>query len=77
MVESGNTVNMGPGNNLGFALGVLKDGKISSTASVPNDTEEKILDALQNPKIIHLTFHIPKYEGRGAPANFSFACEIE
>ncbi|GEM_PF-6291461 len=77
MVESGNTVNIGPENNLGFGLGVLKDGKISSTASISQDTEEKILDALQNPKTIPLTFRIPKYMGRGAPANFSFACIIE
>lgn len=77
MVKSGNTVNMGPGNNLGFGLGTLENNTLSSTAHIPAETKDKILDALQYPKTIHLTFSVPHYLGRGAPANFSFACIIE
>ena len=80
MVDSGNTVNLGSKAEtaIGFALGIIdKDGKFSSTAGVSDGAEKSIMNALNQGETISLTLSVPKYEGSGAPVNFSFACMIE
>ena len=79
MVDSGNTVNLGSKAEtaIGFGLGIIKDGEFSSTAGVSDGAKESIMNALNQGTEISLTLSVPKYEGMGAPVNFSFACMIE
>lgn len=77
MVDSGNTVNMAEGEVLGFTLGVLEDEKLSTTSLALQSAQDKILEALNNAEEISLKLGVPKYEGKGASYNFSFACVIE
>ncbi|MFA4891426.1 MAG: hypothetical protein WC604_03720 [Candidatus Gracilibacteria bacterium] len=78
MIDSGNTVNLGSKAEvaIGFALGVIEGGAFSSTAGVSDAARKSIMEALNQGVEISLTLGVPKYEGRGAPANFSFACVI-
>lgn len=77
MVDGGNTVNVAEGEVLGFTLGVLEDGKLSTTSLVLQSAQDKILGALNSGEEISLKLGVPKYEGKGASYNFSFACVIE
>lgn len=79
LIEYGNTVNLGSKAKtaVGFKLGILKDGKLSTTAGVSDGARESIMNALNQGTVISLTLSVPNYVGRGAPSNFSFACMIE
>ena len=77
MVDSGNSVNMAEEGVLGFTLGVLEDGKLSTTSLALQSAQDKILGALNAGEEISLKLGVPKYEGKGASYNFSFACVIE
>ena len=77
MVDGGNTVNMADGEVLGFTLGVLEDGKLSTSSLVSESTQEKVLNALDTGEELSLKLAVPKYMGKGAAYNFSFACVIE
>lgn len=79
LIESGNTVNLGSKAKIavGFRLGILKDGKLSTTAGVSDGARESIMKVLNQAIEISLTLSVPNYVGRGAPSNFSFACMIE
>lgn len=77
MAGEGNTVNGADGEMLKFTLGVLEDGKLSTTALVSQSAQDKILGALDAGEEVSLKLGVPKYEGKGAPYNFSFACVIE
>lgn len=79
MLDSGNTVNMSAPESpkVGFVLGALEGEKFSSTAIMSDATKAKIIDSMNTGSNITLTLRVPKYEGRGAPENFSFACKID
>lgn len=70
--ELGNDV-----NDVQFRIGTLENGTFSTTAFISDSTKKTIMDALNNATSIVLTFSVPRYLGRGAPSNFSFACIIE
>lgn len=79
MIDSGNTVNLGSkfGDSMGFTLGIIDNGKFSSTAGVSDSAHDAIMSVLDTGESISLTLSVPKYLGMGAPANFSFVCMIE
>lgn len=61
-----------------FKLGVLKDGKLDTTAEFKNAAGDKIVNALKTKESIELTFRIGRniFEF-GLPVNFTEACRIE
>ncbi len=65
------------GTGIPFRIGIIENSDLSTTASISDITKQAILNSLENNAQISLTFSIPRYIGRGAPANFSFACMIE
>jgi len=79
LIAYGNTVNLGSKDEtgVGFAIGTLENGKLSTTAGVSEGAMTSIMNALNQGTQISLTLSVPNYVGRGAPANFTFACMIE
>jgi hypothetical protein len=76
MFDFGNPINDKEGQKLLFKLGLLKDGRISSTANISPLAEAMILAALVSNNDAVLKIEIPIYVGAGAPENFSFACAV-
>ncbi len=77
MANRGNTINDIKGEKLGFKLGIIDNEEFSSSAKISESTTKKIFDALENGEEISLTFTQAFLPGMGAPANYSFTCEIE
>ncbi len=77
MANRGNTINDIEGGGLGFKLGIIDNEEFSSSAKISESAIEKIFDALESGEEISLTLTQAFLPGMGAPANYSFACEIE
>lgn len=77
LVEDGNTINFMQDDKLYFMLGLLETGKVVSSASMTDETEAKILAALESGEVISLTMLQAVEMGRGAGPGSTFACVIE
>jgi len=76
MADYGNTINDKDGQNLLFKLGLLENGRISSTANISPLAEAMIFEVLDSSGEVTLKIEVPLYVGAGAPENFSFACAV-
>lgn len=77
LVEEGNTVNTAFNGNVVFGLGIYDNDQFLTTADISDKAEAKIVQGIESGERIHLTLTIAEYLGRGAPAEFTFACKIE
>jgi hypothetical protein len=75
-VDRGNTINSKTGENLRFRIGTYENEEFSSTATISEATLNKMFAAIDSGEEISLTITRPYFHGMGAPANFTFACEI-
>lgn len=76
MVHDGNTVNGTKNENLNFKLGVLDGETIKSEATISADTATTLVAALKSGESLTLDLVTPIESGKGASAEFSFACSI-
>ncbi len=75
-VKNGNAINDVDGENLLFKLGIIEEEKLISTSEISDNLKSQIISIANTGDSINLRLTIPVYEGGGAPASFSFACEI-
>lgn len=76
MANRGNTINHISNEKLSFKLGIFENDEFSSSATISETTIEKILNAIETGEEISLNLTQAFLPGMGAPAHFSFACEI-